>query len=304
MWGVLLITLFWCIDALWQFVTGKNFLGYPLHGMRVNGVFHHKLRLGIVLAAFLPLYLELVRQLMQRTWTAMLLAPPIFVVIVLSGSRAAWIMLALGLLLYTVYLLVFIGVRVLFSPRSLMVSGLVVVLTVIAVNHFPPTAHRAKVMIDLFSSDIEVIDAATKRRVSIWIPALAIAQENWLNGIGPRGFRYQFLESADKDNFWMKLEPPGVTHPHMHAIEVMAETGVIGVLGYVMFFVLMFRMLRRQPAGATTMTPLILCVLVAMFPINTHMALYGSFWSSLCWWLVFSSLATYRESTRTKTDWG
>lgn len=295
LWGLFCIALFWCLDALWQLLSGKNFFGYPLQGPRLNGVFHPKYRLGVVLAALMPLYLELVRQLMRRTGAALLLVPPVVVVIILSGSRAGWIMLILGLFLYALYLLVSVGSRVLFSPRGLTASGLAVVLTVLAINHFPPTANRAKEVLDLFSGDIEVIDVATKRRVSIWIPAISIAQSNWLNGIGPRGFRYEFLSSTDKDNFWMKRDSPGVTHPHMHLLEVMTETGLIGLTGYGIFFVILIRLSWRQRAGPTLLTPLTLCVLVATFPISVHMAFYASFWSSLCWWLVFLALAAGSE---------
>ena len=74
LWGLFCIALFWCLDALWQLLSGKNFFGYPLQGPRLNGVFHPKYRLGVVLAALMPLYLELVRQLMRRTGAALLLA--------------------------------------------------------------------------------------------------------------------------------------------------------------------------------------------------------------------------------------
>ena len=269
---------------------------------RLSGIFHPEYRLGIVLAAFLPLYLELVRRVVKRTWVGWLLVLPIIIVTLLSGSRSGWIMGLLGLILYTMYLARVIGLRRFVSARSALAIALLVLITAIAVNHFPATAKRASDAMNLFSGELDAIDAATKRRISIWIPALEIAQSNWFNGVGPRSFRYQFVQSADADNFWMKRDPPGVTHPHMHALEVMTETGVIGVIGYIAFFVLLIRLLRRQPAGPGTLTPLVVCVLVAMFPFNVHMALYGSFWSSVCWWLIFLSLATSRESKPTKTE--
>ena len=294
LWGVFLITLFWCIDALWQFISGENFFGHSLHRQRISGIFHPRYRLGVVLAAFAPLYLELVRQLMQRSWTALLLVPPIMTVIVLSGSRAAWLMLIVGLVFYAGYLLATIGSKVLLSARGLVTCLLVVVTTIVAVHHFPPTARRAQEVMDLFSSDLETIDAATKRRVSIWIPAIDIVEENWLNGIGPRGFRYQFLKSADPDNFWMKREPPGVTHPHLHVLEVATETGVIGLFGYLLFFVMLIRLLRRSWMTASTLAPVLACSLVSLFPLNAHLSFYGSFWSSICWWLVFLCLAIHQ----------
>ena len=47
--GVLVICVFWSVDATWQFIHGFNLLGFPYEGGRVPGIFHPDLKLGIVL---------------------------------------------------------------------------------------------------------------------------------------------------------------------------------------------------------------------------------------------------------------
>ena len=289
--GVLVIVVMWCADALWQLATAHNVLGFPIHGSRLTGIFHPRYRLGIVLAALLPLYLELVRQLLSRSVAAWLLVPPTLIVIILNGTRSAWLMMMLGLAGYLVYL-AFRDPRV-FSLRSLLMASAVAVLIIFAASHFPPLANRAQALTSLITTDWEAIDIATQRRVSIWVPGVDMAKSHWLNGVGPRGFRYAFLTTAPGDNFWMKRDPPGVTHQHLHGLEVVSETGILGLAGYGLAFVIFFRMIRNPRAGAALSTPLILCALVVIFPLNAHVALYASFWSSVIWWLISLGLATY-----------
>ena len=41
------------------------------------------------------------------------------------------------------------------------------------------------------------------------------------------------------------------------------------------------------------MLPYGLCLLVAYFPFNSHMAIYSSFWSQIVWWLIALYCAAY-----------
>jgi len=74
----------------------------------------------------------------------------------------------------------------------------------------------------------------------------------------------------------------------------LAETGIIGMAGLLMFFIIGYRFLRQYGLGFT-LFPWCLGVITATFPLNTHMAFYGSFWSSLIWWqllMIFIGAAT------------
>lgn len=297
MWGVFVVSLFWCIDAFWQLLVGADIFGYPLQSSRLTGIFYPRYRLGIVLAAFLPIYLHVVRILVKRTWFACLLVPPVVTVIVLSGSRAGWFMLMLGLTFYSVLMVRSVGWRQMLRGRVILIGTAITLISSVTLISFPMVSGRAIEALNIFSVDETAIDEATRGRVSIWRPGVEIARSHWLNGVGVRGFRYEFLETAEADNFWQQQNPPGVTHPHMHLLEVMTETGIIGVIGYITFFILIIRLIRGKPKRLDWLAPLVLCVLLAMFPLNVHKALYGFFWSSLCWWLVFVALATYQNET-------
>jgi O-antigen ligase len=209
------------------------------------------------------------------------------VVIVLSGSRAAWLMLLVGLVGYAVCLHLGSPARPL-RGAVLFRAGVIALLTLVAASQFPPVSWRAKEALGVWSGNVEAIDIATKRRLSIWAPAIESFREQWINGVGPRGFRDAFLLTARPDNFWMKRDPPGVTHPHLMLLEVATETGSLGLAGLVVFFVLVLRSMGADAAGGSRDARLSagLCILVAMFPLNAHMAFYGSYWSTIYLWLT------------------
>ena len=293
------LLLFWCADALIQFALGKNLFGYPDRGNRLAGIFYPRFRLGIVLASLAPLYFDMARRVTDRAWLTWLLCLPLIVVVVLTGSRSAWLMLLVAVPGYLIYLYLHEGVRKLTPGMWLMVAMMGGVTTAAAWN-YPGLTARVQAAAGVFSADVEAIDIATARRLSIWGPALEMLQANWLNGIGVRGFRYEFMKVAGPDNFWMSQTPPGVTHPHQLFIEIAVESGVLGVIGYVGFAALCVSFLRRREQAAWELSlPLALCVLVALFPLNVHKALYASFWSSISWWLVcifIAGLATAQSA--------
>ena len=100
------LQLFWCADALLQFALGQNFFGHPWRGHRITGLFYPKLYMVLVLAAFLPIYLEAVRRLAAHRTTYWVLLIPVLLVLTLGGGRNAWIMASIGGVLYGAFVIV------------------------------------------------------------------------------------------------------------------------------------------------------------------------------------------------------
>ncbi|MGH8119896.1 MAG: hypothetical protein ACRESK_04705, partial [Gammaproteobacteria bacterium] len=90
--GLTLLLAFWSFDALFQYIAGYNLLGFPYGEKRVTGMFYPKKTLGIVLAAFAPIYLTTIYTSIRSQGTAWLLVPLLIMAILLCGSRASWLM--------------------------------------------------------------------------------------------------------------------------------------------------------------------------------------------------------------------
>jgi O-antigen ligase len=216
---------------------------------------------------------------------------------IFTGSRASWIMFAIA---FSLFLL---QVRI-EKSRSLLKSMLIPILLLSLglgfAIHSPTMKEKISQTAGLFSGDYEKANQASSLRFPIWAVAARIAKDHWINGIGPRGFRYIYPDYVLKDDYWLRMDPKhGPTHPHQFFLEVAAESGGIGLLGYM--FALLYWIQLGIKASQNKLhdaLPWIAAVFVAIMPINAHMAFYASFWSCITWWLLAVSLACWQISPK------
>lgn len=282
--GAVTIVAFWVLDALLQYLTARDLFGYPWDGALLKGAFYPKQRLGLVLAVFAPLYVLGVYEFARRSPFAWVLLAPLLVVILLSLKRTAWIMLAvagaggLGILWRR-------GVR-LQSPRTLLIGALLLGVCAATLATNPALRRTTAVTAGVFSTDFASFDRASSYRLSLWRTGWRMFTAHWVNGVGPRGYRYAYRDFAAPDDFWLARGGSGQTHPHLMALEVLAESGTLGGIGYVGLLYALLHALRKRIAFDLHAVAWLLAALVAVFPLNAHLALYGSYWSTLLWLLV------------------
>jgi O-antigen ligase len=289
--GIFLIVCFWCVDALIQFSTGRNIFGYPYIPPQLTGMFYPKVRLGHIIAVLSPFVFEYIRQRFNAKPWLVLIIIPVCIVVLLSGKRVAWLMFILAIVFYLIFL--WITTKKI-SLKTTLLTTILCIGTVFSLYTFhQPFQNRLDQSLGIFSSNYEKADIASARRLDLWKTSLIIFQENWANGIGPRGFRNAYSNYADKNNFWMQNGREGQTHPHQFLMEIAAETGLIGIIGYLCFCIILLITIRREHnLGNTYHTTWSLCLIIAIFPLNAHLAFYGSYWSSVMWFM-FSITAAW-----------
>jgi O-antigen ligase len=160
-----------------------------------------------------------------------------------------------------------------------------------AVVMYTPTYTNEVTLSSGFSSgDLQKIDTASNYRLSLWRTGLSMFLSEPVNGIGPRGYRHVYAEYADPTDFWLRDGENGQTHPHLQLLEILVETGLIGLTGFLLVYLFFLREIIRE-ANISMKAIWILAVLVAWFPLNTHLAFYGSYWASFVWLLIPLALA-------------
>ena len=294
--AISIIITVWILDALLQYLTGANLLGYPYRPGQLSGMFYPKISLGHLLAVLAPVYFETVRVRSRgHSWTWLLAALLLVAVVLLSGRRVAWLMAVLSCTGYAFYLhrIGAISRRVI---ALMLAIGAVAGGALLATD--APLARRSSVLLGLFSGDLRAMDQATSHRLPLWGAAVNIASDHWINGVGPRGYRYVFRDYAGPDNLFLRNGGDGQTHPHQLLLEVAAETGSIGLSGLVCFWWLLAAASRRLLRIAPTSGPWLVSGLVAWLPVNAHMAFYGSYWSSVSWWVLLPLLALHGTTLR------
>ena len=291
--GLAVIIGIWTVDALAQAASGNSPLFSAIdgikhaisgHGMcspeemlyvdRLSGVLGPcNLKLGQVLASLSPFLLFAGgRRLGMVGW--LLAAAGVGVVLVLAGSRASWITYALALAMSGWRLLGWKKLLLVFAIGAITVGALTVGVPQVR-ERIARTAHA-------LNADVEGVDSALSGRARIWSAALCMVREHPLNGVGARGFREAFPACDPAPGQIAAWGGGPALHAHQLVLEVLSETGAFGLLMWLAGVALAWRAWRFADASARERArPAMWALVVTVFPLNTHLAFYSTFWGGL-----------------------
>lgn len=268
--------LFWGLDQLKQLISGRPMCTPNEVATldRLSGFLGPcNLKLGVVMASLSPFLLfAAAKRLGASGW--MLAAGLIGLVILLAGARAAWITYALVLL--------WSGWRLLGLRRMLgvFVAG-ALVLTLLAVSS---VQFRDRILrtTHALAADEPGVDTALSGRAKIWSAAGCMIVEHPINGVGARGFRQAYPDCDASPGSRPAWGQGPAFHAHQLVLEVLSETGVIGLLLWLAGAALAWRAWRyATPQAKERARPAMLALAVTVFPFNTHLAFYSTFWGGL-----------------------
>jgi O-antigen ligase len=291
--GIALITAVWTADALAQAAFGSSALFWSLdqlkqlvsgHGLcnaaevaavdRLSGVLGPcNLKFGQVLASLSP-FLLFAAARRAGLWGWGVAAAAVGVVLVLAGSRAAWLTYAL--------VVAYSGWRLL-GARALIGCLTIGLVAAVAIG-FGSSQVRERVARTAMAweGDGDGVNQALSGRAQIWAAAGCMIADHPVNGVGARGFRdaYPGCNPAPQvQEVWG--EGPAL-HAHQIVLEILAETGVLGLLLWLAAAAQAWRAWRFAPLPARERArPAMLALAVTVFPLNTHLAFYSTFWGGL-----------------------
>lgn len=275
--GAFGVLLFWTANAIFQLLAGVDFFGQEsLDGQRLSGMMGH--RLTLVLAIMSPVFFHGLLCFGERLKPLWLLIIPYLVAVLFGGSRVSWMLLILSLLLYAGVMMM---MRIQFDARRLAVAltmALAIILVAIAQTDW--LRDRVTRIGDLFSGDYALVNAAVTNRLPHWEAAARMYASNPINGIGVKNYKFSYFDYAGDDDTFRG-------QPHLFLLEVAAETGTVGLIGYAVFLALivatLLRLLRQRRYQAV---PWGLALLLAAFPLSATLSLYAHFMSALIWYLA------------------
>ncbi|MEO6518900.1 MAG: O-antigen ligase [Pseudoxanthomonas sp.] len=291
--GIALIVTVWTVDALLQIVSGTSPLFWGLdqlkhalsgHGMckaedsrvldRLSGFLGPcNLKLGVVMASMAPFALFAAGK-RAGLWGWSLLAAGIGVVVLLAGARAAWLTFAL--------VLVFSGWRLLGWKKLLGVFAFGGVALVGLALVSPQFSERIERTARVLTVDQSGVDMALSGRAQIWQAATCMIREHPFNGVGARNFRQEFPACDPMPGQVPAWGSGPAHHAHQIVLEILSETGVIGLLLWLAGAALAWRAWRyASPEARERARPAMLALGVTVFPFNTHLAFYSTFWGGL-----------------------
>ncbi|MBW8373874.1 O-antigen ligase family protein [Stenotrophomonas sp.] len=291
--GLAVITGLWTVDALAQAIIGSSPLFWSMdqlkwafsgHGLcspqemaaadRLSGVLGPcNLKFGQVLASLSPFLLfAAARRASILGWS--LVAAAVGVVLVLAGSRAAWLTYAL--------VLVFSGWRLIGVRGLLACVAVGAVAAVVLTVSVPQVGDRVARTAMAWEGENDGVNQALSGRAQIWAAATCMIQEHPINGVGARGFRDAYPACNPAPAAQEVWGDGPALHAHQIVLEILAETGLLGLLLWLAAVAQAWRAWRFAPPEARERArPAMLALAVTVFPFNTHLAFYSTFWGGL-----------------------
>ena len=257
--GILLVA--WAVDGFVQILTGVSLLGDPLielgeEGAIVTGSL--QLGYGATLAILSPFFLEALRR--AGGMGVGILSIPVYAAIVMSGHQSSALLALIGLAGWAVLALRHKEVGAKRQVTGFVISAVIGLLL--------------GIYLSIVTGQIGTLAEAPARYQSflyqsqLWELSWQAFSENWLTGVGMRGFgTFAIQESAGL--------MPGLSetwHPHLILFEVMAETGIVGLIGYGL---LLWRLWLYIQDDRMHVAVAGLTALLAVFPLGTAVGLYS-----------------------------
>jgi O-antigen ligase len=284
--GVAALLALWALAAWLQMLTGWSPRGAAT-GEYLTGLFGNDLKFGPALAVLSPFALWTARA--RWGWRGLLAA---FLVllgpVILAGARSAW-------LCYALAALAFAWREAGSARRFLALCGAGVLLLALAGGIAWKTSARFDARMQrtlaVFGGDERGLDTALTGRLDIWRASARMIAAHPVNGVGVRSFRYAYPRYAPADDYFLVAEPcgqgQGACHPHQLVLEILAGTGLLGLLLWLAALAWALRAWRRAGAAARGRAfPAAVALGVMLFPLNSHLAFYSAWWGLLFAWLL------------------
>lgn len=287
---LLLLVFVVSIDALIQFFYKQNFLGGHEYTakkgyIRLTGVFKDEQIVGGFLLKILFLSLYAFFYFKNRFIRKYTFHLNLFIIILtcsaifLSGERAAYVVLIIALLVYIIFN---------YKLRELLQISIIFILffSIIFSNNNFQTRFK-----QIFHGDLG-IGKTFNIKDTIWgahyLTSLKIFKDNILTGSGVRTFRFEcknFKVDSKSNNQRCS------THSHNLFLEVLSETGVIGVFLFLFFLYYFFKIYKFY--AFNNFLTLKISVLVNIFSFFVPFFPSGSFFSTFNAALIWLSFIAF-----------
>ncbi|MHA1539859.1 MAG: O-antigen ligase family protein [Alphaproteobacteria bacterium] len=289
-------------DTLIQYFLGTDVFGHPwANAHRLTGPIG-KPKIGIILTWMcFPVILFSVRYTLNKIAPlhgrilAAIGVISIFLTVLLSGERMAFLLMLLGL-----------GCAILLYKRIR--QRIVLITTLISICIAGVFFADQAVMTRQFDSTVKSIQSFEKTLYSrIWFSGIEMFKQNPVFGVGTKHFRRhctaERYESAPVGSDLRNVRRCDL-HPHNIYIELLAETGLIG---FGLFMAILFVWARRffidrdHILSHASATGVVIALFIHLWPIAASASFFSS-WAAAPLWLMVGWSLSYVTSSNIYID--
>ena len=275
--------LFVTFDSYFQYFFHEDIFGYPAINNRLTGPFGNEQVVGayITKLIFLSFSFLIIKKIDVRY--IFLFAIFIFVLVVLSNERSASIMFLSSLILF----FIFSSVRPLFKISSILI--IVIFLFLIFNNN--------NVFKDRFINE-PIKSYKDNHHKAHFLTALEIFKKNKIIGNGIKTFRFECKKSKYENINSIYYKNRCTTHPHNFYLEVLSETGILGIMILLILNLYIFFQLLKNFCNKKEQRKEILLIFCSFFILFWPLQTTGSFfssWNGVFFWIFFAFFFNWKS---------
>jgi O-antigen ligase len=128
-------------------------------------------------------------------------------------------------------------------------------------------------------------------RATIWTNAWEMIKDRPIVGVGANAFAEAYASYAPADDYFITEEP--VYHAHQMYISIAAESGILGLSGFIALIGLSVIWYRKaSPESHNKAAPFAVPLAIVAFPLQSQPILYTIWWFPVLLLLMCAMLAT------------
>ncbi len=248
--GIFMILILLILDSFLQFLSGKNIIGFEIKDNRVSGIFDDELILGSFLLKVFPFTIWLIYfsnfEISKYKNLLIIFFSMYIITVYLSGERTSLFLIFLATILFIFYL---------HNLRAILLKSFLIFLLFVMstfITDFGKSDPFNRIFIKTFNQitnsffltkrDIQLdkknlgdLTKDLKKNIQIfstdhnghYLLAYNLFKQSPIFGKGPEGFRYYCRKVEYNSKIGMCS-----THPHNIFMQLLSETGLIGIFFY------------------------------------------------------------------------